>query len=441
MPKVVNLSKRSYLLGALTIIVSLAAGLVYIKLHNEQLAGEEAGNTKGLANDRSSKHIFVQRYQKQSKAELKAKYDDIFAAVIERNPELRTKWRPVKDESNRFLQWEMLRKRVMLEMADVDGELSFKKDLDAIFSDEKEWDYDEASVLMAKYSDLLDEMTTIGLLKESSVAGIPIEELNDFLSITRARGFIEFLLAGARFAVESNDRQLAINRLNAAANLSANYQSVEVSSALNISVDLVSHLEVIEFSMLYILPTLALEPFEISELRQNFQNKSVEDNFKTLMRGEFTIAMRAIIIPLVENGPSHGSEDEVKDTEALYDAIAQGYLAISKGIDGLSERDILELQKGELSRLASGFFENLSQNALSLTGNYFMGIDSYPEMLVRADGVYNQYAAAMAVLANETVPLELITGKPYIFDAETRTLSLPQDDLLNSLEIKPLRIP
>ena len=43
--------------------------------------------------------------------------------------------------------------------------------------------------------------------------------------------------------------------------------------------------------------------------------------------------------------------------------------------------------------------------------------------------------------AGEEVPVELLTGKPFVFDPDTRKLLLPEDELLESLEINIQIVP
>ena len=426
------------IIATVFLILFITLGFAYIQVND---------NGKLKLNDNGKSALktlfaFSKKRPPLSESERNIKYDAIFAAVLERNPELQITWHPVKDETNGYRQWLMFKKQVVQDMTNENGTSSFHEELNAILSDSPEWDYDGASALMAKYSDLLDEMTAIGQLPDASAAGIPLQELGEFTSIIEARELVRLLMAGSRFAAESNDTQLALSRLNAASQISSYYQSVEASSFTDATIGIVSRLHVLESNMQHILPNLELSPAELSALRQNWQNKNATVSMQTLIRSEFSIGMRSSLIPIITNGAHNGLDISEEDTDALYDAIAQQALSAIQQLDNLSERDLYKLQQSGLKSLDKSSYEYLSSDALEVLAlNSTDTYTSYLNGILRTQVVYNQHDAAMAFLANEPIPVEPITGKPYIFDQSTNTLSLPDDDMLKSYEIKPIKLP
>lgn len=432
--------KFNFVLGAIILTVACIIGWKAAKLHSAGLAKGNAKSLVDLENARSATRDESWRAGGRTKAERELEYDLIFTEILRRNPGLEPEWKDLPDGENGFLQWNALINRLAKGMTDADGELIFSKELDIILSDEGEWDREEAAALMAKYADLLDEMTAIGLLENSSSAGIPPENRSSENSSIN-RSAVSFMLAGARCAAESGDTELAIARLKASSGISEHYNKIETSSFIDATVGVVCKLSTLTSSIENVLPNLELNQKEFSELRKSLRPDKLDLTIANMIRGEAVVAMRGLVIPAVEQGSLDGFKIDIQDSDAFYDAAAQYYLSAANQVEGLTNREILVHFSAEENDSPIEAPAHLSETSRYLYSMLDVSIEAYYSSLSRSYLRNSQFDAAFAILANEEAPLESITGKPYVFDEITQTLSQPDDPLLEGMNLEPIKLP
>ncbi|BDS07914.1 hypothetical protein NT6N_29540 [Oceaniferula spumae] len=426
------MSQRSVcILGAVFLLV---AALVGWKVRHEKselrpkLALRDAPDLRSLS--RSNRAEDRHRAKK-----LKADYDAIFAAVLERNPGLVPKWKSVPDEENGFLHWLLFLEK----SRGTDGMASFDfpEDVSEILSDPEKWNAEIIKAYVEKHADLLEELTRIGLLTGQSTYGISPDRWS-FMEANIAKQSAEILCADARLAAESGDGDRALLRIKAVIGLSNHQGLVETPTLIAATVAILVKLTALEESMNHVLPALDLKQEDYAQWRQVLSPDPMM-KFTDFLRGEGYGGMRGLVIPVVSNNTDFSEKDHIPDPDALYDAITQGYLHAMKRAESTSYLDHWQHHVGE--RWFTETPENLSDQSVEIYHTLNMGWDVYSKGWARAVALFRRYDAAFAILEGREPPMEVLTGKPFVYDSQTRVLDFPDEEILEGIKADELKLP
>jgi hypothetical protein len=374
--------------------------------------------------------------------QLQHDYDAIFAKVLERNPGMQPVWKSVPDEKNAFLQWlnfcDQHRSKRNGGIGTWHGaKLHLPDDVQQILNGKKDWDAATISAYLKHNSDLMSELVRIGLMPDQSAKGISVDRWG-FMSLNIVKQSGELLCADARLAAETGDSMRALERIQAAMGLARLLTQIEAPSLTTETGSILVKLTVLEKSMKHVIPALKLTEAEATEWRVALGHTR-EPDISNTVRGEFHATLRGLAIPIIVTRPEEISDTRIPDTDALYDSLAQHHLGLIETAQMATHKDLWLKQAG--FDLLPQNHENLSAEAQKAVGMLALGWSIYMKGWTRAAAINRQYDAAMALLEGSDPPVELITGKPFVFDPVTRSLAFPSDPDLKGIKADPIKLP
>lgn len=368
---------------------------------------------------------------------LEQDYDAMFARVLARNPDLVPTWKSVPDEKNGFLQWlEFCEKRSPGEdVTSVD--LTLDDELSDMINGLSEWDREMVKKHLDAHSDLLDEVTRIGIIDDQSTSGVAVDRWVWF-SANFTKQCADLLCADARVAAEEGDAERAELRINAALGLAKHHSQIETPSLMSETVAILIQISVLGASVEHVIPALDLSPGEIRQWRDTLKPVTNED-FSEVMRGEFYASTRGMLIPILLSYNSRSSEVKISDPEVLCDAFAQNYLHQMSQIRAANPQKLYQNTAG----LHEDFTptSQLSKEAQTVYDDSRLGVSVWGKGFTRAQAIYRYHDAALAIAVGDKPPADLITGKPFLFDPQTRVISFPDDPMLKELAVGPIKVP
>lgn len=374
--------------------------------------------------------------------QLQHDYDAIFANILERNPGMQTDWKSVPDDKNAFLQWlnfcDQYRSRPNGGFGNWhSANLHLPNDVQQILNGKKDWDAATISAYLKHNSDLMSELMRIGLMPDQSAAGIPVERWH-FIDGMIALRSGKLLCAEARLAAEAGDSQRALERIQAAMGLAHLFTQIETPTLQANTITILIELDVLAKSMKHVIPALDLTEAETAEWRVALGHTR-ETDISNTVRGEFHTTMRGIAIPIIVSRPEEISDTRIPDTDALYNSLAQHHLGFIEDAQTATHKDLWLKQAG-FDFLPQNH-EDLSTEAKKTVEMLVIRWSGYLQGWTRAAAISRQHDAALALLEGSEPPVELITGKPFVFDPVTRSLAFPSDPDLKGIKADPIKLP
>ncbi len=365
-------------------------------------------------------------------------YDRVMEEVLSRHPELSPEWKNVKPEDNGYLKLMLLTERYRSESKPCEQTLGFPSEIMDAINELKEWDTEVVGAYLLKEADLVDEIRLIGLMSSQSMVGTDIDSFVEIYPINFIKQCADLLCLDARFAAKEGNKKRSLSSLLAAQGIAKHLCQIEAPSLIHETVGILIQLTVLDTAVNKVMSDLKLSKPEISQLRQSLKPVTNED-FTRVIKGEFYVGMRSLILPYVQPVGDVPVSQEIPDLCNLYDAHA-GQIKHWMNVQGwLSLRGQLESTGSAWSHQLP---EDLSAQARSLIGDsFFEGYNIYGKGIGKTQIIYRYYDAVLAIAAGEEPPVELLTVKPFIFDPVTRELKLPADALLEKQGIDTIKVP
>lgn len=367
-------------------------------------------------------------------AELQRDCDEWFAEVLARNPGLVPAWRPVPDEQNGFLQ--------LLDFAERHGDLGeeqlgLQKDLASLVNGSTEWDHEVATAELAQHQDLINEITRLGLLPLQSSAGVSIDRYS-FVGARFYKECCELLLADARVAAESGDPDRAMERVRATLGIAEHISGIETPSLLMETISILVQLSVDGQIIEHIVPALNPDAAAIADWQNVLKRPDTQPtDFAHLLRGEAYVSIRGLAIPLLVKNSAELTKKEIPDPDAFLDAIAGTMLDRATGIEQTTLVDMGEALAPDYIEPPAG----LSPGAREAYDAFQIGARAWSRGWTRAASLNARTQAALAIMAGQEPPPEPLTGLPFAYDPDTRTLAHPDDPRLENIDAEPITLP
>lgn len=375
----------------------------------------------------------------QAKArELRRLAEALHKRVLERYPELAVAMKNVPPEQNGFLKWLELSERID---ADPDRpgtpknkDIGIPQEWIKHLRDKAPWDAAAIKAWLAGEKELLDEVRTIGLLTDQSINGIEVDRYA-FLPARLAKSCSEMLLMDARLAAEEGNVEGALASAQAASGLAGHFGNVETPSLLSVTVQILIQLQVQNYTMAHIMPTLPagrLDPVAWEQAVNPQVHPPAE--FARVMRGEWNVTAREYLLPMLSDtaDPKYPA-----DPEALIDYHAGGFLEVIGDHDSPSPADWNAINHSGIVADNS----HLSRDSRELTEMLFVGTQAWSKGMIRAQNQSAMTQAAFAIMQGQPVPNDPIHGLLYRWDPSTRTLSPPDDPAFAEMNLQPLIVP
>ena len=365
-------------------------------------------------------------------------YDRAMKEILGRHPELQPEWKNVKPEDNGYLKLMQLAERYAGEDEPYEPTLGFPREIVNAINELEEWDVDTLRAYFLKEEDLVDEIRSIGLMPERSMAGTDIDSFFELYPANFIKQCADLLCLDARFAAKEGNKERALSSLLAAQGIAEHVCQIEAPSLIHETVGILVQLTVFGAAVHDVIADLGLTQDEISDLRKKLKPRTNRD-MRRVIKGEFYVGTRALLMPYAHPVGNTEAAYIIPDLEILYDEYAESAKHNMKILSWLSMRGRFEVKenpwpyklKSELSRPAREIVGDVSFLSFQVYGNGFR----------RTQIIYRYHDAVLAIAAGEEPPVELLTGEPFVFDPVTRELGLPDDELLEEQDINLVVVP
>jgi hypothetical protein len=360
--------------------------------------------------------------------------DSLFQQLLKRYPELAVEMRKVAPERNGFLRLLEFQERYNKPGQPFSAELPVPIPQSLAKLDASSWNAETARSWLDSQRSFLDEIRSIGLLPERSVADIDLDRWH-FMSARFTKGCSDALLLDARLAAEDGDTARALASVRAVIGLADHLGDVETPTLLATTVQILVRMGTERYILSEVIPNLPAGTFDVSAW-QNTLNPAPRnpDDFARVMSGEWNVCgryylMRPIADPEDPKSPS--------DPEALLDAYSGTFV------------EIVDLHRGQpLSRLPDLDFpssppdlSHLSWQSREAMFGLWVGAAAWRKGWDRAQSSSAMTLAAFSIMQGQALPNDPVYGLPYRWDPETRTLSAPDSPDFKEMDLKPIKVP
>ncbi len=362
--------------------------------------------------------------------------DSLFQQLLKRYPELAVEMRQVAPERNGFLKFldlEEKHRKNSAQLGSAELPVPIPESLTKHLQGEA-WNSEAARNWIDSQRSFIDEIRSIGLLPERSVADIDLDQWF-FISARFAKACADALLVDARLAADDGDSARAMASVQAAVGLADHIGDVETPSLLATTVQILVRQSAQRYVLSEILPQLPPGSVDVSAWRAAVDPRPQEPgDFARVMTGEFHVGGRYWLMPPVADveDPKYPS-----DPEALLDTYA-GMFA-----------DVVNRHHGQpLSRLPEIEFQpsppdlsHLTRHSRETMEILWVGARAWRKGWDRSQSSAAMNQVAFSIMNGETPPNDPVYGLPYRWDPTTRTLSAPDSPAFKELDLKPIKVP
>ena len=424
MPKLSKCSIILRILSFLGVLPLVLAGVGWYLV--SQLNDSFDGDYLGARSDKWP-YLAAAPHEKQQE------FNEDFTALLKDYPELSPSWKDVPDDQNGFLQLLNLHDYVTgAGGAEASYRLSLPDDFRKRISEDswnEEMELDEESLEL-----FINELHRIGQISEQSCAGM---DKGRFIwaNPNFMRGMVNLLANEAKAAARLGDKEKSLDSIYAAAGLVRHLSQIETCSLIQATVGIVCELQVSSTIFEDLLPNLELSNEDLGKLRE--LTLSNRDAFSpvSLWRGEFNMGMPLLVMPFVD----HAKLCQIIGRDRVYHAYVKGYAAFINSYQGM--KDSILWDSDEFEALLQVQQEKSSFLERKIQGYLVFYLEPYMTNEIRIPVKRYHNAAALSFLIDGELPVELVTGKPYVFNEQTGEFSLPDDPRLEELDIKSISLP
>lgn len=412
--------------GLTMLIVGGAYLALSVSRQGIALQGREAALRSPFAGEGKASSA-EQRKARKSAKEIRHLADQLYEEFLAKHPEIAVTYKDVPDRENGFLR--------LLDFADrhdaAGGKgLSLPDDIDKMLNGSSAWNATRFAEWLRDNQGMLDEILAIGLLPEQSAKGIDPAR---YVSLP-ARTYVDMckiLRGNARALLEQGDEAAALRSLRATLGISNHMVRIETPSLLAETVAIMTRAQTWKFATEH-------APSDLAAWRDALELGTASPAMLAdLFRGEWHTVTRGILLPQVVSGETdfYGASLEDLDVDAFMEEHLAYYLEMSAK---MRATDLAGLMKLDTAAAISG---SKSEQTRSLLETLFSGSSAWSKGWVNSQCSAALMEAAFAVAMGEEVPLDRVTGKPFIIDEIQGTISMPRDPLLDDFKINPVRIP
>lgn len=364
----------------------------------------------------------------RSQKAIRAAADRWYEEILARHPELAVTWKEVPDDENGFLQW-----LDFIDRCKANGALDLPEDIDKMLQSREAWDSKRMAEWLSQHQELIEEITELGLLSDQSVKGIDFGRY----SFVSARFLVisnRLLLASAKLSMEHGDQEAALRYLRSCMGSANHFDCIETPSLLNETVSALLRGSSRRFAIEALSSSGTLSPSELRQWQHALQSgRSEQEDLSRVFFGEWHQSTRGLLLPQLITPGELGAD--VTDPNALIEAqvsmLKDSLMQI--GTSGLKELSTIEF--------ASSPPSDLSPASKKLLEDLVVGSNQWVHAWTRGRIEALQVQAAFAVALGQEMPIEPISGKPFVFDAASNTIMMPVDPPPNGFELKPVKVP
>jgi hypothetical protein len=406
-----NSRKRRLLwLGGLLLLFAIVGSTAWTK--RRELFPNFAAKATGTERP-DSKHGSGDAAEREKARRVNALYE----ATLAKHPGLAVTYKAVPDDRNGYLKWCQFAQRHPGDSFGLPAEI--KRMMKG-----EEWDVDKVAAWMNEHADLMAEIMEIGLTPDQSAKGVSFPK-DGGVRFKLAKEATDLLLMRARMEAERGSTETSLQSLQATMGLADHLDQIETPSLLHATVSILIRSSVSNQFFKRVMPALPDDSSDLSGWHQNRESSAGE--FGRLLIGEWHTATRNITLPALVSGEEEWKG--VSDPEALLDRWAGWVEAQAQACD--------RTDLGHLSNtLASIHVEGGGTSLDEL--HSFMPL--WSKAWVREQIQCQQQNAAFAYMRGEPLPNEPVTGKPFVWDEASQSITLPEDERLKEVHVDPIVI-
>lgn len=338
-----------------------------------------------------------------------------YEELLEKYPQMKPTFRDVADEQNGFLQFLLFAESLKAPR--------LPENLNNMFRDVSTWDASKFKEWLADNKDYCDQIVYIAELPAQSAKGIDFGRVfHGCANISSECGNI--LSASSRLAFEAGDLESALRYSKASINLSNHFANIEVPSMLGGVIAETIRMKTQDSFVENILPGLANNPQALASWREAlFQREGYASEFHRLLSGEWNVSIRTSILPaLLGEDPTPLGEVslQIPDLHAFFDAYTSANQKLASSFSDLGQ-DRLIISHRELEFAESGIDPKALKVLKDAASSYQGVLRAWGAQATRTAMI----SAALAVQLGEVPPVDPVSGKPFGWDPNSRTLSPP----------------
>jgi len=382
--------------------------------------------------------VFVSRTEPMARSEdpkireryqhIASRSEDWWKDIAARHSDLVPAERAVPDEGNGFLRW--------VKFVDQHGcdALKAPESLAAWFEGSGSFDRFEAKRWLLENRALLDELQAIGELPDRSIKGIAFDRWKSDCGRFELR-CADALMLEARSVAEDGDEATALRRMRAVQGFAAHFSGIEVPDDHHWRIAAAIEDRMRTRVIREILPALSGDRACHLQTWAPLLREpaAAPKDYASVLRADWQVELRQFLLPTLVNLRDQG---HAPDADAL--------------VEAFSDRMRAQI---EAAGKAAAFTDLPSWNAAAaapekLSGEcrdlYQMAMDDRAAASREWLGVQIQRsldAAAFEIMAGGPVPMEPLSGKPFVWNESRRELSLPGEPCLTRVKVEARQVP
>lgn len=353
--------------------------------------------------------------ERRRQASISAGAQKWYEELLEKYPQMKPNYRDVPDAENGFLQFLLLDETVK--------ESRLPQELDDMFAEGSEWNSEKFKAWLDENQDYLTQILHVADSPGQSVKGIDFERI--FNSARLSGEFGKILLGATRLAFESGDQESALRYAKAIDALGGHLTNVEVPSMLAEVIAVGYHTKLRGLFLEKFFPTLSDNPQALTRWQEIITPKELPSSeYSRILAGDWNVAMRIQILPTLLGAHTLTQEEtsfQFSDSGEFIDLYTT---AIRKFAVSLASAgpDRVNLSPGEFSFPESG----IDPKTLKMLHDFLAPYRGLYQALGIQTTRITMISAAIAIQLGEEPPVDPVSGKPFRWDAESRTLSYPE---------------
>lgn len=381
----------------------------------------------GLASDSSGKAESRPAATKRDSEATRAAAKKWHAELLEKYPEFAVKYRDIPDEKNGYLQLILL-----MEKMGPDGLSGLKGFRDGLTLG-GEIDLAAAGKWLAENKEILDQILRIAGLPSQSSKDVPTNRFAGLGGGGSEHRFV--LLLNARYAMSTGDKATALRSYAAALNMANHCDGIEAPSLLN-AVAAVGLRQSVGEELVKQLPQLAGDAQALADARALLGRAMKEEpNLERVAVGEWNYGMLEFFLPEFLGDNPQG-QVEFQSPQVIIDYYSEQMKLLAKGGKQAGWDQVIEpiataAPPSSLTEEEKRFLNFALSDSFRTCFTGFLMARSQQAM----------HDAALAIVAGESMPVEPLTGEPFLWDPATRTLSAPAKFDQVKATILPIQVP
>lgn len=426
--------RTGILLAAVSAGLILTAALAY-RGHPEATGRDEASTSTDIHSSKTARPEETGATKKEIREKARVWKEHLLAA----RPDMKVEFREVADKDNGFLQWLdfMDECRSNGKIGPVGAELILPDDVAGMLEEDGEWNATRFGEWAKENAAFLERIISLGLLPDQSARGIDSMRIAETRALPGNLG--QVLLAVARHDLEAGNGPAAVRTLESMMGSARQVEGIETPTYLHMVEAAGLRAKLLAFAEGEGAGSADMET--LRSLREIISTEGNEPaGFANFARGDWHVCSDTLLLPTLLKGEATPDFPTglLKQPELVANTVADASAATARQMETATLRELLAAASPPKLNLPADVPADtraaLEQICYGLTSGLSKGWAMQQVQRGLAD-------AALAITLGEEVPVEPVTGLPYVIDEASGMLKLPDDPLFSDVPIEPRKIP